>query len=100
MRTSGGIPCDVGCWVAWEGARLTRLWVWRLERALHRRALWLARPVVEGLARRIAAAVAVWRDRLASRLTWARRVARCAELGLDHGHALRSLSMAVRGVGR
>lgn len=82
MLRACAAPCDVSVWRACAGDALVRAWVMRLERAAWLRGVEVARPVVEGLARRVAAAVAVWRDGLAARLEWAERAARCGALAL------------------
>jgi len=82
VLTACAVPCDVSVWRAGAGDALVRAWVLRLLRAAWLRGVELARAVVEGLARRVAAAVAVWRDALAARLEWAERSARCGALAL------------------
>lgn len=82
MLRACAVPCDVAVWRLAVGDALVRAWVMRLQRAAWLRGVEVARSVVEGLARRVAAAVAVWRDGLAARPGWAERAARCGALAL------------------
>lgn len=97
MLTSGGYPCDVELMrrALWPDL-LAHAWAVRLLRASWRRGLALPRATLERAAARVVAALVYLRDRLARRLPWAVRLARCGAPRV----ALRSLSQAVRGVSR
>ncbi len=95
MKTAGGYPCDVELVerVRWPD-RLHRAWTRRLIRRAWLRGLRVEDVALGRAAARVVAALRVLRDRLARRLAWDERLARCGELDV----ALRSLSQALRGV--